>query len=144
MFHFEFPPQFDEALMVKRYLNRQAQRLADGLDLLAATAGDDGVLARYAAINSGLTDYFPCSQDYSDVAQFANEEFIDPSPMNGSLATFSDRDFGVNGALLLPGNGCANFSVKVSGIGAQSVAVEVSARAGAMLESVCAATSTGH
>lgn len=98
------------------------------------------MLARYTAIDSSLTDYFPCSQDYSDVAQFANKEFVDPSPVNGSVATFSDWDFGVDGALYLPNNGGASFSVKVSGMGTQSVAVEVSARGNAMLESVCAAT----
>lgn len=37
MFHFEFPPQSNELLIVKRYLNRQTRRLANGLDLLAAT-----------------------------------------------------------------------------------------------------------
>lgn len=139
MFRFDFPPKTGKAATVKRYLNRQTWRLADGLDLLATTAGDDGALAEYAAIDSGLTDYFPCSQDYFDVAQFADEEFVDSSRVNGSVATFSDRDIGVNGALYLPNNG-ANFSVQVSGMGAESAAIEVSARANAMLKSMRAAT----
>lgn len=139
MFRFDFPPQSDKTATVKRFLNRQTQRLADGFDLLAATAGDDGALAEYAAIDSGLTDYFPCSQDYFDVAQFAGDEFVDSSPANGILATFSDHDIGVDGALHLPNDG-ANFSVRVSGMSAESAAIEVSDRANAMLESMRAAT----
>lgn len=136
MFRFDFPPKTRRKATVKRYLNRQTRRLADGLDLLAATAGDDGALAEYAAIDSGLTDYFPCSQDYFDVTRFADEEFVDSSPANGLLATFSDHDIGVDGALYLPNNSGANFSVKVGGMGATSTAIEVSDRASAMLKSM--------
>lgn len=135
MFRFDFPPKTRRAATVKRYLNRQTRRLADGLDLLAATTGDDDAIAEYAAGENGLTDYFPCSQDYFDVAQFVNEEFVDAAPMNGSVATFSDDDFGLEGTLYLPNNG-ANFSVKVSGMDAESATIEIGDRANAMLESM--------
>jgi len=140
MFHFEFPPQSDKAAAIKRYLNRQTRRLADGLDLLAATADDDGAFAEHAASDSGLTDYFPCAQDYFDVAQFAGEEFVDSSPVHGALATFSDHALGVDGTLYLPNNGGANFSVRVRGMGAESAAIEVSDRANARLKLMRAAT----
>lgn len=136
MFRFDFPPETRRPAAVERYLNRQTRRLADGFDLLAAAADDNGGFAEYAVIDSGLTSYFPCSQDYFNVAQFADEEFVDASPMNGSVATFSDDDFGLEGTLYLPNNGAANFSVKVSGMGAESTVIEVSDRANAMLKSM--------